>query len=106
MTPQQKRTRLIAHHMVLTAIPAGSGNPLGAGAAFLTDPAKMMEAYRAGAAFVDEAVRLVKTAPDNPFRDDDAIISHLLAEVEKRKESRLAELLAQSLEKTGGCRSD
>lgn len=89
MSDNALRNRLIAHHMALTAIPEGTANPLCAGIEFFARPANVKDAYAAGSAFVDEAIRLVKTAPDNPFASDDEIIAHLLAGIEAKKAQQM-----------------
>jgi spore coat polysaccharide biosynthesis protein SpsF (cytidylyltransferase family) len=40
---------------------------------------------REATAWVEEALAVVKTAPDNPYADDEAIAGAILEKIEKRK---------------------
>jgi hypothetical protein len=82
--------RLIAHKMSLLMIPPGSGkNALATGIAALMAPGNVGKVAREATAWVEAAIAVVKTAPDNPYgNDDEAIAGELLAEVEKRQQAK------------------
>jgi hypothetical protein len=79
--------RLIAHKMSLLLIPPGSGkNALGVGLAGLAKPGNLVAVAREATAWVEEALAVVKTAPDNPYgEDDEAIAGAILEGIEARK---------------------
>ena len=63
--------KLIFHKMSVDMIPAGSGNPLGVGIAALLDNKRRTQAFINAQKWVAEAIAVVKTAPDNPWGNDD-----------------------------------
>lgn len=78
--------RLIIRKMSVDAIPKGGG--FGDGIDFLMS-GKIGESAKAATAWVKEALRVFKTAPDNPFGDDDeAIAGHILAGIEAREKKQ------------------
>jgi hypothetical protein len=55
--------------------------------AFLKSPALMVAAAKEAEAFVASAIAAVKSAPDNPYGDDDeAIAGEILRKIEAKKE--------------------
>ena len=86
------RRKLIAHKMAIDIVPSNTGNAYGACLSALSKPGNLAQMYRDADSWVTQAIAMVKTAPDNPFVDDDAIIKHLLDAVEKRKAEQMAEL--------------
>jgi hypothetical protein len=67
--------RLIAIRIGNAAIPNGCENPMGEGLAFLVDRDRVTQAARAATRWVEEALAAVKSAPDNPYGDDDEVIA-------------------------------
>lgn len=67
--------RLIVHRMALQAVPPGGG--FLDGMKFLLSP-DLGQEYKKAAKWVEEALAIVKTAPDNPYDDDEAIAGELL----------------------------
>jgi hypothetical protein len=75
--------KLIAAKMAADAIPAGGG--LQSGIEYLLAPGLGQRA-KAAADWVRQAIQVVKSAPDNPFGDDDeAIAGELLRLAETRR---------------------
>lgn len=75
--------RLIIHKMAMDAIPDGGG--FADGIDFLLS-GKLGESAKSATAWVKEALRVFKTAPDNPFGDDDeAIAGAILQKIEERQ---------------------
>lgn len=85
------RTELITHIMAREAIPPGTGNPLGAGMAALSKPGNLAQMYRNAETWLTEAIRLMKSAHDCPWKTDEECIEHLLEQVKKRKQDQLLE---------------
>lgn len=79
--------RLIARKMSLLAIPAGSGkDSLARGVEMFTDRDKFMTIATEANAWVQAAIDVMKTAPDNPYGDDDeAIAGSILKGIEERE---------------------
>jgi hypothetical protein len=79
--------RLIIRKMSLLVIPAGSGkDSLALGAEIFTDRNKFQSVALEASAFVQAAIDVMKTAPDNPYGDDDeAIAGAILKGIEERK---------------------
>lgn len=71
LTPNIKR--LLAYKVSRDAIPAGGG--LAAGLDFLMNTERIVEVSRNALAWIDAAIAVVKTAPDNPYGDDDEAIA-------------------------------
>lgn len=77
---------LIARKMSLLAIPVGSKNPLAAGLEALTRRGKFSSIAAEASAWVQQAIAVVKTAPDNPYgNDDEAIAGAILKGIEERE---------------------
>ena len=79
--------RLIVHKMSLLAIPVGSGrNSLMLGAEMLTNRGKFASTAAEASNWVRQAIAVMKTAPDNPYGDnDEAIAKALLDGIEERQ---------------------
>lgn len=76
--------RLMSYYMAKEAIPKGGG--FADGIAFLTNPERVRDVARDALKFVDAAVFLMRSAPDNPYGDDEeAICAAYLAELEKKR---------------------
>lgn len=69
--------------VTLDAIPNGSG--LGAGLDFIKDRHKLKEGFVKATEWVKQAIALVKTSPDNPYTDDEAIAGAILLGIEERR---------------------
>lgn len=81
--------KLIAHRMSTIMIPPGGGFKDGVKA--LLDIDGLKKVGKEASAWVEEAIALVKQAPDNPYGDDDeAIAGEILRQVEL-KNARLRE---------------
>lgn len=74
--------KLIAHKMAIDAIPAGGG--FAAGLHFLSDKQRIIDGAKAATAWVEQAIATVKSAPDNPYGDDEAIAGEILRQLEER----------------------
>lgn len=78
--------KLIAHKMSVDAIPPGGG--FNAGIDFILS-GKINESAKRATEWVQKAIAVFKTAPDNPFGDDDeAIADHLLKGIEERQKKQ------------------
>lgn len=79
--------RLIARKMALLAIPVGSGKEsFSLGLDVITNRDKFSATVHEAAAWVQAAIATMKTAPDNPYGDDDeAIAGEILKEIEQRE---------------------
>jgi hypothetical protein len=87
MSDRPNFKRLVAHRLSVEAVPAGGG--LAAALDALTTPDKLAAIAASSRAWVAEAIAVVKTAPDNPFGDDDELIAgEVLRLIEERKGSR------------------
>lgn len=77
--------RLLAHFIAREAVPSGGG--LGDGLNFLTDPERRRKGIEKAMSNLDAALTAVKSAPDNPYgNDDEAIAAAILMRVENAKE--------------------
>jgi hypothetical protein len=77
---------LIVRKMSLLMIPVGSKEPLETGIRALMEPGRIGAVAREATDWVMAAIAVVKTAPDNPYGDDDeAIAGRILADIEERK---------------------
>ena len=91
MTQQSKKLtpnirELIAHKMSVDAFPAGGG--FGSAVDYLISP-DLGKRAAAAAEWVKQAIQAVKSAPDNPYGDDDdAIAGGILKRIEERIEER------------------
>lgn len=80
--------RLMLHKASRDAIPSGGG--MADGIAFLMDTEKMKASFQAATEWTFAAIDVMKTAPDNPYGDDDeAIAGAYLAEIERREDEIL-----------------
>jgi len=79
--------RLIARKMALLAIPAGSGkDSFTKGLDVITNRGKFSSIASEASAWVQAVIATMKTAPDNPYGDDDeAIAGEILKEIEQRE---------------------
>lgn len=78
--------KLISHRMAQLMIPEGADNPWVAGMRALSSPAKVRAYALEATRWVAAALAVVKTAPDNPYGDDDeAIAGHILQGIEERR---------------------
>lgn len=85
--------RLIAIKMAKDAITSGGG--FADGMKYLTSPGLGQRAQEA-AKWVEEAIRTVKSAPDNPWGDDDeAIAGELVKRIEAKQKETLERLRRQ-----------
>ena len=75
--------RLIVHKMSLDAVPPGGG--AADVVKFLSDPKKVTAGARAAAEWVNAAIAVVRTAPDNPYTTDEEIAGEILKGIEARK---------------------
>lgn len=79
--------RLIAHKMSVDAIPKGGG--IADALAFLSSPQHIVASAKAATVWVDKVIELIKSAPDNPYGDDDeAIAAEILRRIEERNSER------------------
>lgn len=78
--------KLLAHFIAREAVPVGGG--LADGLNFLTDPFRRQRGMERAIANLDAALAAVKSAPDNPYgNDDEAIAAAILERVESAKET-------------------
>lgn len=76
--------RLLAHLMALEAVPKGGG--IQTGLSFLSEPERLQQGIRDAMAKLEEALSVVKSAPDNPYgNDDEAIAGAILRRIDQRK---------------------
>jgi hypothetical protein len=76
--------KLICHKMALLMIPSGAGFLEGLQA--LTTPGNVGKLAREATAWVEQAIAVVKSAPDNPYgNDDEAIAGEVLRQIEEKK---------------------
>lgn len=76
--------KLLAHFIALEAVPEGGG--LASGLNFLADPDQRKRGIERAMANLDAALQAVKSAPDNPYgNDDEAIAAAILKRVEQKK---------------------
>ncbi len=75
-------TALLIRKVALDAIPPGGG--LAAGMSAFTTPGKLARLHREALVWVDEAITVIQTAPDNPYGSDEEVIAGaILAELSK-----------------------
>lgn len=68
--------------MAYDAIPEGNG--LSAGLKFLSTKESIINGCRKATKWVEEAIRVVQTAPDNPYHNDEEIAAAILKKLEAR----------------------
>lgn len=79
---------LIIHKMSCDAIPKSGGVADAIG--FLANKDAIMETTRRATQWVKDVIALVKTAPDNPYGDDDeAIAGAILKKLTEKKQEAL-----------------
>ena len=79
--------KLIIHKFSVDAIPSDSG--LVDGVRILSDPDAMKRGMEVARRWAIEAIDVVKTAPDNPWGDDDeAIAGEILRRIEEARQKR------------------
>lgn len=78
--------KLIAHKMSILAIPPGGG--LADGVEFLMSKERVIQAAKEATAWVEDAIAVVKSAPDNPFKTDEEIADEILRRIEKERKWR------------------
>jgi hypothetical protein len=80
--------KLIAHKMSLIMVPPGCGDgkhaAAGVAIAALMAPGNIGKVAREATAWVEAAIAAVKSAPDNPYTDDEAIAGEILRQIELR----------------------
>lgn len=81
--------KLLAHFIAHEAIPSGGG--IGDGINFLVDPERRHSGLERATANLKAALNAVKSAPDNPYgEDDEAIAAAILDRIEANYERRTA----------------
>lgn len=75
--------RLIIHKASMNAVPAGGG--IHAALSFLLNGEKRKAGFASAEKWVMEAIAVVKTAPDNPYKTDEEIAGAILAKIKERK---------------------
>lgn len=82
--------RLIARKAALLAIPVGSGtSSFDKGLGVLLDRDKLTSTVNEASAWVQAAIDVMKTAPDNPYGDnDEAIAGAILKGIEERERNQ------------------
>jgi hypothetical protein len=76
--------KLIIKFIVREAVPPGGG--LASGLEFFSNPERRKQVLKSAEAKTIQAIQLIKSAPDNPFGDDDEqIAGELLSQIEKRQ---------------------
>lgn len=75
--------KLLAHFIAREAVPSGGG--LADGLHFLTDPVRRRQGLEMAMSNLDAALAAVKSAPDNPYGDDDEAIAAAIIERVERK---------------------
>jgi hypothetical protein len=79
-------TKLIMKFVTREAIPPGGG--LADGIEFFTNPEKRKKVLTAAEVYAVEAIRVIKTAPDNPYGDDDEAIAGMILEKIAQKDGK------------------
>ncbi len=77
--------KLIAHKMSLLMAPPGTDNQLGQALKFLIEPGKIVAVAREATQWVEAAIAVVRSAPDNPYTTDEEIAGAILEKIEKQK---------------------
>lgn len=75
--------KLLAHFIALEAVPRGGG--LADGLNFLIDPDRRRQGLEKAMSNTQVAIDLVKSAPDNPYGDDDDVIAGVILERVKHR---------------------
>jgi hypothetical protein len=74
--------RLIVHRMSSLLVPPGGG--VGGVVASLMAPGNLARVAREATAWVEEAIRVLRTSPDCPEGDDEHLAGLILAKIEER----------------------
>ena len=78
--------KLVVEKMAKDAIPDGGG--LADGIAFLSDKDRIIDGARDAQKWVEQALAVVKTAPNNPWgNNDEAIAGEILKQIEAKRKS-------------------
>lgn len=83
--------KLIAHKMSVDAIPPGGG--LMTGVEFLLDKNRVVNSAKVATKWVEDAIALVRTSPDNPYKTDEEIAGAILDKLPKSSSQKLMERL-------------
>lgn len=76
--------RLIVKFIACEAVPPGGS--LASAIEFLRNPERRKHILKSAETQVMQAIQLIKSAPDNPFgNDDEQIAGELLSQIEKRR---------------------
>lgn len=81
--------KLLAAFIALESVPPGGG--LAAGLRFVQDSEYRKQVLARVDARLRAAIEVVKTAPDNPYKNDEEIAAAILAEIERNKQNGLEE---------------
>jgi hypothetical protein len=82
--------KLICRKMAQLMIPDGGG--FADGLRELSDPSNIANRAREATSWVQQAINLVKSAPDNPYGGDDELIAgEILRQIEQRQAAKRAE---------------
>jgi len=77
-------TKLIIKFIAREAVPPGGG--LASGLEFFGNPERRKQVLESAESKAIQAIQLVKSAPDNPFgNDDESIARELLSQIKKRQ---------------------
>ena len=78
--------KLIGHKVALQMIPPGTANPIIAGFKAIMTPGLLSKHIEEAITWIQATFEVIKTAPDNPYGDDDeAIAGKLVHDIEERK---------------------
>ncbi len=84
--------KLMIHKMSLDAVPPGCGDGFASAIDYLLSPEKHRASARAALEWVRLALVAVKSAPDNPYGEDDEVIAgELLKQIEERQKRQVKE---------------
>jgi hypothetical protein len=77
--------KLIIHKMSLIMVPDGGG--IYSAIEAMATPGRIGEVAREATQWAEAVLALVRTAPDNPYGDDEAIAGEILRRIEEKKKS-------------------
>lgn len=81
--------RLVAYRMATMMIPGGTPDPFMTGASAILAPGTLASAGREALRWAGSALAVIKSAPDNPYGDDnEAIAGALLQQIDARQNIR------------------
>ena len=79
------KTKLLNHFLSMHAVPPGGG--IADGLRFFADETYRKEVIKKAMVDLELAITAVKSAPDNPYGDDDNVIAgEILVQIERRKQ--------------------